>query len=280
MRLLFKFYKRLVMLLSMPIILGEYFDKQTGKDYGVGLLTKFFLAYKIIKNTRKMISGSHFLEHLIMVTTILKVPKSIEGCVVECGSYKGASTSNLSLICALCNRRLEVFDSFDGLPEPSKDDVVHTCLGRKEVHTYAKGAWRGSLEEVKNNIRVHGEIELCNFNVGYFDKTLPGFDKKCVLVFADVDLVDSLETCVNHLWPVLQDGCSFYVHEAPHFEIGSLFFDNEWWRDNCDSRPPGLVGAGNGLGLIPASDGFISALGYTIKNPNLISLREVPQTGV
>jgi hypothetical protein len=30
----------------------------------------------------------------------------------------------------------------------------------------------------------------------------------------------------------------------------------------------GLIGAGSGLGLLPGSGGFWSALGYTVKNPN------------
>jgi len=267
-------------MLNMPIILGEYFSKQTGKDYGVGLRTIFILALRMRRNTRKIISGSHFLEHLIMATDILKIPKSIEGCVVECGSYKGASTANLSLVCAFCNRRLEVFDSFEGLPEPLEHDKAHTCLSTKEIHTYTRGAWSGSLEEAKRNITNYGEVKVCKFNVGYFDATLPDFDKKCVFIFADVDLRNSLETCVNHLWLVLQDGCSFYVHEAHHMEIASLFFDKEWWRDNCNSNPPGLVGAGNGIGLSPESGGFKSAFGFAIKNPNVVGFREVPQTGV
>jgi hypothetical protein len=63
----------------------------------------------------------------------------------------------------------------------------------KQVHTYSKGAWCGGVEEVKRNISVYGEIKTCNFNVGYFDVTLPEFKKKCVFVFLDVDLRDSLD---------------------------------------------------------------------------------------
>jgi O-methyltransferase len=45
--------------------------------------------------------------------------------VVECGTYAGGSTANLSLVCALVGRELEVFDSFEGLPDPeARDDVV------------------------------------------------------------------------------------------------------------------------------------------------------------
>lgn len=280
MQLIRKFYMMILRVLNIPIILGEYLSKKTGKEYSVGLLTKLILALRIRKNTKKIVSGSHFLEHLVMAANILNIPKSIEGCIVECGSYKGASTANLSLVCALCNRQLEVYDSFEGLPEPTEHDKSHTCLSTKEMHTYTKGAWSGSLEEVKRNITAYGKITVCNFNVGYFNESLPRFDKKCVFVFADVDLRKSLETCIKYLWPMLQDGCHFYVHEAHHMEIASLFFDNEWWHNNCDSIPPGLVGAGSGLGLSPESGGFKSAIGFTLKNPNAVKLNEVPQTGV
>lgn len=41
-------------------------------------------------------------------------------------------------------------------------------------------------------------------------------------------------------------------------------FDREFW----DGRPPGLIGAGSGLGLSPMSDGsFGSCIGYAVKAP-------------
>ncbi|MFB0562656.1 MAG: TylF/MycF/NovP-related O-methyltransferase [Candidatus Lokiarchaeia archaeon] len=215
-----------------------------------------------------------------MASKILNIPKSIEGCVVECGSYKGASTTNLSLICVICNRKLEVFDSFEGLPQPSEQDKAHTVVHTLKVPTYSKGDYYGSLEEVKGNISRYGDIRVCNFNVGYFDDTLPKFKKKCAFIYLDVDLRDSLETCLRHLWPLLQDGCCLFTHEALHMEIASLFFDKEWWRNNLNCYPPGLIGAGSGLGLIPESGGFTSAIGYTVKNPQILNFKEEPQTGI
>ena len=105
-----------------------------------------------------------------------------------------------------------------------------------------------------------------HFHAGYFEATLPGFEKPCVFVFADVDLRESLESCVEQLWPLLADGSSFYTHEATHMEIASLFFEREWWQ-SPDGEPPGLVGAGTGLGLIPRAGGFGSPLGYAVKSP-------------
>lgn len=268
------------MVLSIPIILSEYFNPDTGREYRAGFFTKLKLAFKMARNRRKINTASHFLEHLVMATQILKVPRAVQGCVVECGTFKGGSAANLSLVCALCDRRLEIFDSFQGLPAPSEDDKEHVLVGVHEVHSYEKGALCGPLAEVQKNISRCGAISCCNFNVGYFEQTLCNLSSNCILVFLDVDLVKSLETCLRHLWPLLQDGCYLFTHEAHHTEISAFFFRGEWWRDNLCSEAPGLIGAGTGLGLLPLSGGFGSSLGYAVKNPEVAGFEVNPQTGV
>lgn len=274
-----RFYKGFLIILSLPVLLSEYFKKETGREYKIGLFKKVSLVLKMIWNNLRITSASSFLEHLVMATTIFKIPKSLEGTVVECGSYKGGSTANLSLACALTGRILEVFDSFKGLPEPKATDAAHTISASKELHTYSQGAFSGTLEEVKNNISKYGKIEACRFNVGFFDDTLPKFKNKVAFVFEDVDLRESLEICLWNLWPLMQEGCYFYTHEAAHLEISSLFFDKDWWQKNMKQEPPGLIGAGTGLGLVPAANSFKSALGYSIKNIRSLSFKEVVQEG-
>lgn len=278
-KLIAKLWNKAVAGLSIPIILSEYFRPETGNDYGVGFATKLKLVRRMRKNRTKITTASHFLEHILMATEILKVPPSVEGCVVECGSFKGGSAANLSLVCALCNRQLEIFDSFQGLPEPAEADQSHVLVGVREVHTYEKGAFKGTLQEVKGNISQYGNIGVCNFNVGYFDQTLPAFKKKCILVFLDVDLIGSLETCLAYLWPALQDGCYLFTHEAHHMEMAAFFFREDWWRSRMQCKAPGLVGSGTGIGLQPASGGFKSALGYTVKNPRIADFEIHAETG-
>src|SRR5688572_10253035 len=106
-RMISRLLHKLVAGLSAPIILSEYFRPETGKDYGIAFLTELRLAGTMRRNGRPIPTASHFLEHLLMATEIMKVPRSVEGCVVECGSFKGGSAANLSLVCSLCNRRLE-----------------------------------------------------------------------------------------------------------------------------------------------------------------------------
>jgi O-methyltransferase len=172
-----------------------------------------------------------------------------------------------------------VFDSFEGMPEPTEVDERHVLLDSGEVHTYAEGWWRASVGEVERNVSRYGDRSVCEFVPGYFEESLPSFDADCALVFLDVGLRASAETCLEHLWPRLGDGCYLFTHDVKHVEISLIFFDAEWWRENLGCDPPGLIGAGNGLGLHPDANGFTSLLGYTVKNPPEEAFEEVAETG-
>lgn len=276
-RVFLKLWRIFIAALSIPVILLDYFHADTGREYKVGFFRKVWLVYRMARNRAKVTTSSHWLEHLIMATQILRVPPTVEGCVVECGSFKGGSAANLSLICALCNRNLEIFDSFQGLPDPADADKSHAVVDQREIHTYTKGAFQGTLSEVKASITKCGRIEICHFNVGYFDQTLPDFHGKCILAFLDVDLTESLKTCLIYLWPLLQDGCFLFTHEAHHMEIAGQFFDEPWWRLKMRTAAPGLIGAGTGLGLFPFPGGYKSSLGYTMKDPAVTEFRINPQ---
>ena len=275
-----RLYRILLQLFSLPVLVGPLFDRETGRAYGVGFWRKLGLACRMIRNNLAIASASSFIEHLLMAATLLNVPKEVEGVVVECGTYKGVSAANLSLACALVGRRLAIFDSFQGLPEPDARDQVHTLLAVREKHSYASGAWCGTLEEVRANIRRFGRLEVCDFHPGFFHESLPAFRTPCVLAWVDVDLRSSLEPCVRYLWPLLADGGVFYTHEAMHTEIASLFYSQSWWRQNLACDPPGLVGAGTGLGLkILSGPYFTSSLGFTVKNPATADFHLLPQKG-
>lgn len=262
-------YKKILVIFSLPIILGEYFDQETGKEFGLNFPEKLHLIYKFFRNTKTIPSATFFLEHLVMTTKILKIPKSKKGAVAEFGSYKGASTANLSLICQITGRTLEVFDSFAGLPRPARGDKHHILTNLSQIHEYKKGAYRASLHQVQNNVLKYGHLPSCKFHKGFFHKTLPNFSDPIVFAFMDVDLVESIKDVILGLWPLLRKGSYVFVHEAHHDEIASLFYDKFWWQKNLKTKAPGLIGAGSGLGLIPHPNAYQSSLGYTIKDPSL-----------
>ena len=274
-----KGYRLGLLALSLPIILGEFFDSDTGAAYGVDLPTKLLLVARMARNNLRIPTGSSFVEHLVIATKALRIPAEQEGCLVECGAYKGGSTANLSLVAALCDRELVVFDSFEGMPEPEADDRQHVLIASEQRHTYETDAWSAPLSAVKANIGRYGELSACRFEAGYFEETMPAFDEPVALAFLDVGLRSSAETAIEALWPLLADGSYLFTHEAKHMEIATLFFESEWWANRLDESPPGLVGAGSGLGLHPGDNGFSSLLAYTIKAPDHGAFREVADDG-
>src|SRR5438132_8636692 len=144
LRYAYRRYVDLVTWLSLPVAFSSFFRAKASRS---NLLERLVLLRKMHRNNHAIPSASHFLEHLVIATRILDIPQSITGCVVECGAYKGASAANLSLVCALADRELEVFDSFEGLPEPTKSDAAHLVLDRSQVHIYEQGDWMGTIDE-------------------------------------------------------------------------------------------------------------------------------------
>ncbi|HMG28260.1 MAG TPA: TylF/MycF/NovP-related O-methyltransferase [Acidimicrobiia bacterium] len=255
----------LVTILLLPVVARRYFRRETGAAYGISLTRKLGLLGRMIRNNAQVPSASNFISHLLMAAEILNVPPDTPGVLVECGAYKGGSTVNLSMVAALCGRKLHVFDSFEGLPEPGADDAGHVVMAEGVVRTYESGAYAGTLNEVRSNVKRFGAPEACEFHKGYFSDTLPEFDEPVVFAYLDVDLATSEKECLRYLWPLLVSEAFVFTDEAHHLEIAELFFDREWWKDELHAPPPGLVGAGSGLGLFLHEGGFRSSIGYTVK---------------
>jgi O-methyltransferase len=238
------------------------------------LVQKAALLANVRRNLKRVATMTSFREQLVMLAMLLDLPRSVPGVVVECGAYKGGTTVNLSLACRLLGRQLYVFDSFAGFPEVCPEDQRHTLIVKSEAHVYSTGGFAASRSVVDSALARYGAREVCTLVPGFFDQTLPQFHQPVAFVYSDVDLRASEETCLRYLWPLLQDGCQFFTHEAPHLEIASVFYDSAFWN----GKPPGLVGAGSGLGLYPNGRGFLgSAIGYTVKNPTM--LRESIERG-
>jgi len=264
---------------AVLMVIGNFYSSRTGPR--IGFLKKTRLLLQAARNRMRVVSLTGLVEQLTMISAVLRIPPEVPGIVVEYGTYQGGSAVNLSLACKLTGRKLYICDSFEGLPEPSESDGKHLVLSTEEAHSYNKGALSGSFDLVRRNLERYGALNSCQFVCGYFEDSLPGLAEPVVFAFCDVDLAESLKTCLRYLWPLLKDGCGFVTHEAHHLEIASLFYDNPWWRAQLGCNAPGLVGAGSGLGLSPQKQGFFgSCLGYTIKNLQpAIEIEEVQAVG-
>jgi len=86
-----------------------------------------------------------------MISITRQILDLAQRCRRDCrgGSFHGGSTTKLSLVAALCDRQLEVFDSFAGMPE-NAESHGKSIYGRE--HHFPKGSHAVPFEEVKGNV--------------------------------------------------------------------------------------------------------------------------------
>jgi O-methyltransferase len=201
---------------------------------------KFQLAYRMWRTTRGVVTGTSYKAHLAMANKLLEIPPEVEGAVVECGCWYGGSTANLSLVCDIVGRELIVYDSFEGLPPPEEGDLY--------AKDEATGLLKVELDDVRENVRRYGAVERCTFRKGWFSDTLPHHTEPIVLMFLDVDWQASLDDCITNLWPHLIDTGYVFIDEFVLTDYCALFWSERYWKDRFDRTPPGLIGAGSGVG--------------------------------
>src|SRR6185369_1813210 len=169
------------LVLTVPISILFIMNSRTiHPAYKMTFYRKFKLGFRMFLNKLRIPMGTSYKAHLAMAMKLLETPPDVPGDVIECGTWKGGSAANLSLVCKIVGRKLRIFDSFEGLPAGEAAD--------REAQFYEKGDYMGTLEEVKSNISKYGAIECCEFVKGWFNESLPHLDFPILLAFLDVDL--------------------------------------------------------------------------------------------
>jgi len=210
-------------------------------SHGLTWRKRFGLARRMRRNTTKIQTGLSYRGHLAIAAKVLSVPRSVEGVMVEAGCWKGGTTANLSLIAQAAGRSLIVYDSFEGLPPAVEGDHWASEMG--------EGAFKGELEEVRSNVTRFGAVEVCEFRKGWFSDTMGSHSEPIVCAYVDVDYQSSFHECVIGLWPYLVDDGYMFIDEYHRLDYCALFFSERYWRTYFDRPPPGLMGAGSGVGL-------------------------------
>lgn len=178
---------------------------------------------------------------LEMVETIVSLPATVPGVVVEAGCYKGGSTAKLSLAAHRAGRDLVVFDSFEGIPD-NTEHHAETLLGARIE--FNSGDYRGTLEEVRANVTRFGQIAPCRFVPGWLENTLPSFREPIAVAYIDVDLATSTRTALKYLYPLLSPGGVLFSHDGHLALVVEVFADETFWRTEVGCPPPVIDGLG------------------------------------
>lgn len=189
---------------------------------------------KIIKYRFPDFIGLNGQEEMILRALI--VTRYLKGDYYEFGVYKGDSIIPASIMAKNNNLKMRFFgfDSFNGLPNPRKEEIE-----------FEKGSFNVSKKYTINRINYFKakEIKLIK---GFFEKTLNEKTKedykmeKAKIVYIDSDLYKSCKEALNFSKSLLQDGTIIMFDDWYCFggknNRGEQKAIKEWLLDNKDIK--------------------------------------------
>ena len=154
---------------------------------------------------------------------------NIPGDLVECGVWRGGSAMAMAMTLksiGATDRKIYLFDTFEGMTEPTDEDVSHhgrsaeqefqASGGRGEISTWCLG----SLEEVKVNLSQTGYPEQnINYVKGKIEETVPGImPDQIALLRLDTDWYESTKHELEHMFPVLSSEGVLILDDYGHWQ--------------------------------------------------------------
>lgn len=174
----------------------------------------------LIKSIKKEVDFAFYPYEAYTVYSVAKSQSKLDGDMAEIGVFQGGSAK---LICeAKENKKLHLFDTFEGLPELSDKD---THFG---MTYWKKNQFNDtSIESVKNYL---SKYENVFFYKGEFPSTAgPVENARFSFVHLDVDLYQSTLDCLNFFYPRLVQGGIILTHDYHTNGVRSAF--DEFFSD-------------------------------------------------
>jgi O-methyltransferase len=157
------------------------------------------------------------------------VKNKIEGDFVECGVWRGGST--MAAIDTLVkagdtSREIYLYDTFEGMSEPTELDKVFTGTGADELmkssdKNDATSVWcYSALEEVQQNVgTLKYPASKVHYVKGKVEDTIPQtIPQKIALLRLDTDWYESTAHELKHLYPLLVPGGVIIIDDYGHWE--------------------------------------------------------------
>lgn len=208
-----------------------------------------------IRAVREFTMTSNDKLHALISATMYVHDFAIPGAIVECGVWRGGSMHAVAR--TLDNRgdrsrELYLFDTFEGMTEPSEKDERHDGLTAEHLlaTTSRQGAvWaHASLEDVKRGFEtVPYDLNRVHYVQGPVEQTVPDqAPEQIALLRLDTDWYESTKHELLHLYPRLVSG-------------GVLLIDDYgWWKGSRTATQEFLKETGERLLFIRMASGRIA----------------------
>lgn len=151
-----------------------------------------FDRYYLIASPKTLVSR----DRCYVLERLLRHTLQVTGEVLECGVYKGGTSAMLAQILEDCasNKKLYLFDTFEGMPETDKERDLHQ-----------KGDFADtSLEAVQQFVSHESR---CIYKNGFIPDTFRGLEDLSVsFCHIDLDIYKSIMDSLSFIWPRMNTG--------------------------------------------------------------------------
>lgn len=152
-------------------------------------------------------------QELRIVLTQLQQTASIEGDVVEFGCYNGATSVAMGKVLQATNKRLFLYDSFQGLPEKTSED--RSLIGMQ----FTTGELRASKKLVADRFKQAG-LKRPVIKKAWFDElTARDLPDKISFALLDGDYYESVFVSLSLVYPRLQQGAVIVVDDYDNDQL-------------------------------------------------------------
>ena len=153
------------------------------------------LIRRVRRERESLLSGNE----AFVVHSLARAQSALPGAMAEVGVYQGCSAKLISL--ASGGRRLHLFDTFDGLPEPEAAECGHLRARQ----------YRSGLAAVRAFLADAPEVV---FHPGCFPGTAMAVEtERFSFVHLDVDLKSSTRACLEFFYPRMVPGGIIMTHD-------------------------------------------------------------------
>ncbi|PIP87109.1 hypothetical protein COW81_02015 [Candidatus Campbellbacteria bacterium CG22_combo_CG10-13_8_21_14_all_36_13] len=132
----------------------------------------------------------------------------VDGDVVECGVGQGKSLLSLAFLIKdeMSGRKIWGFDSFEGFPEPSREDQSLRNVKKGDIYSNINSSNIVTFFEIAGMDRLLVKHQV-NLIKGFFKNTLTTYrGSQIALLHIDADLYDSYLDVLRELYPKVAKG--------------------------------------------------------------------------
>ena len=189
----------------------------------------------IIKRIRPftMVPNPSLVDLARQVRVVLE--QEIPGAFVECGAWRGGAAFLMAEVLRQSgkDRKVWLFDSFEGIPPPQEIDGP----AAREWAENKKGQWyfdnlRAPIDGVRRTASELGLGDYTELVAGWFDKTLPANRERIgpiAILRIDADWHASVKCCLDTLYDQVVDG-------------GFIIFDDYYTWEGCSTAVHEFLG--------------------------------------